>query len=194
MTGRTKQPWRKVLLQDWHRYSESSPSWRAVLTALIFNAGFLAVFLLRLGTALRERRWKWPAGLARRFNMIVSSNELSLRAEVEPGLYLPHPYGVTIGRGSRVGKDVTLYQGVVLGAKTTETGAGGVLSEYPEIGEGAVIYPHALVYGGIRVGDNSVILANSVVNRDIPPGATFGGAPAKEIRPGRGSSEAGIEE
>lgn len=44
------------------------------------------------------------------------------------------------------------------------------------VGSGVVILP------GITISENSVIAANSVVNRDIPPNTLYGGNPAKLIR------------
>lgn len=44
------------------------------------------------------------------------------------------------------------------------------------VGDGAIIMP------GVTIGTGSVIGANSVVTRDVPPYAIFAGAPAKFIR------------
>ena len=181
--GQRKRPWRAELLQDWHRYSEGAPaSWKTILAHLVFDAGFLAVFLFRMAAALESRGRARLARLVHRLNMVVSAAELSPDAEVKAGLYLPHPYGVTIGTGCRVGPDVTLFQGAVLGAKRVDRDGDAPRREYPTIERGATIYPHAVIFGGIRVGEDAVILTNSVVGRDVPAGRTFGGIPATEIR------------
>jgi len=38
------------------------------------------------------------------------------------------------------------------------------------------------IIGGVRVGENSVVAAGSVVTRDVPPNALVGGNPARVIR------------
>lgn len=182
------RPCREVLLQDWHRYSPGPPRRRAVLNALVFNAGFLAVFLFRLTQALESRKRHFLAKLVRRFNLSVSSAELNPGAEVGPGLFLPHPYGVGIGGGCQLGRDVTVHQGVSLGAKTVALEEETRKTEYPAVDDGAILYPHVLAYGPIRIGANAVILGNSVVSCDVPAGSTWGGIPAREIRSGRGLS------
>ena len=44
------------------------------------------------------------------------------------------------------------------------------------IGEGSAILP------GVRIGKNSIVGANSVVTKDIPPNSVVGGVPARVIR------------
>ncbi|MEO3434869.1 sugar O-acetyltransferase [Inquilinus sp. CAU 1745] len=40
----------------------------------------------------------------------------------------------------------------------------------------------ATIIGGVRVGENSVVAAGSVVTRDVPPNVLVGGNPARVIR------------
>src|SRR5580658_4986120 len=40
----------------------------------------------------------------------------------------------------------------------------------------------ATIIGGVRVGENSVVAAGSVVTKDVPPNALVGGNPARVIR------------
>jgi acetyltransferase-like isoleucine patch superfamily enzyme len=51
-----------------------------------------------------------------------------------------------------------------------------IIEENVWIGEGAAILP------GVRVGKNSIVGANSVVTRDVPPNSIVGGAPARVLR------------
>ena len=174
--------WREALFQDWHRYSRGSPTWKTVPLLLIFNAGFFAVFLFRMSQALHARGWNLCGKLVRRFNLAVSSAELNPAAEVGAGLFLPHPYGVGIGGGCRIGRDVTVHQGVSIGAKTVEVTNQHRTTEYPRIGDGVILYPGGLVYGPVKVGNEAVILGNSVVSSDLAGSVTYGGVPAREIR------------
>jgi acetyltransferase-like isoleucine patch superfamily enzyme len=50
------------------------------------------------------------------------------------------------------------------------------------IGNNAWLCRNVCVMSGVTIGDGSVIGANSVVTRDIPPGVFAAGAPAKVIR------------
>ncbi|PHS09008.1 MAG: acetyltransferase [Kordia sp.] len=50
------------------------------------------------------------------------------------------------------------------------------------IGNGVWIGANVLITPGVRVGDNSIIGANSVVTKDVDSNSIYGGVPAKLIR------------
>jgi serine O-acetyltransferase len=103
---------------------------------------------------------------------------LSVKATIGEGLRLKHPVGIVIGEGCQLGKNVTLYQNVTLGAARMGEGEKGL---YPKVGDGTVIYAGAVVIGDIRIGKNVRIGANSVVLHDIPDNCSAVGIPAKII-------------
>jgi acetyltransferase-like isoleucine patch superfamily enzyme len=51
------------------------------------------------------------------------------------------------------------------------------------IGSGVYIGPNAVVQMGVTIGDRAIIGANSLVNRDVPPGAKAFGSPARIRQP-----------
>jgi len=50
------------------------------------------------------------------------------------------------------------------------------------IGDACWIGANVLINPGVTIGENSVVGANNVVTRDVPPGEVWGGVPAKFIR------------
>lgn len=58
---------------------------------------------------------------------------------------------------------------------------GGVKKGVPTIGNDVWIGPNAVVVGGITIGDNVLIAANSFVNFDVPPDSIVIGNPGKII-------------
>ncbi len=50
------------------------------------------------------------------------------------------------------------------------------------IGQNVVIGTNATILGNVTIGDNAVIGAGSVVTKNVPPGETWVGNPAKKMR------------
>lgn len=50
-----------------------------------------------------------------------------------------------------------------------------------EIGNNIFIGVNSIILPGVRIGDNSIIAAGTVVNKSIPPGSIVGGNPVKFI-------------
>ena len=97
-------------------------------------------------------------------------------------------YGVTIfhlaGGGGclinakKIGNHCKLQTGVLIG------NSHGSEDEKPIIGDNVTIGPGAKILGKVNIGNNSFILANAVVVKDIPANSIVGGIPAKIIRYG----------
>jgi serine O-acetyltransferase len=84
-----------------------------------------------------------------------------------------------IGESAEIGDDVTIYQHVTLGGTHPTTGVAG--KRHPTIGDGVVIGSGAQVLGPIEIGEGAKIGANSVVTKDVAPGQTVVGIPAKPV-------------
>jgi serine O-acetyltransferase len=91
-------------------------------------------------------------------------------AEIGPGLFIQHGFA-TILAAERVGANCWLNQQVTVGY--THHGGCPTIEDDVNIGAGAK------VLGEIVVGRGSWIGANAVVVRDVPPGSTAVGVPAR---------------
>jgi serine O-acetyltransferase len=148
--------------------------WRAALAAAVFEPGFATMMLHRWAVGLQRRGLRRSAKLLWRANVAMSSCHLHLDSIIGPGLKLPHPAGVVIGAGARIGERVTIYQHVTVGRARRE-------ASFPVIGDDVVIFPNAVVVGGISVGARAVIGAGAVVIADVPEGAVVAGNPARVV-------------
>ena len=84
----------------------------------------------------------------------------------------PNPIGIVLPRKMEIGENCTIYQNVTIGYK--DKGC-------PSIGNNVKIYPNAVVFGDITIGDNVIIEAGSVVTKSVPSNCTVMGNPAKII-------------
>ena len=138
--------------------------WRLAFDSLVFKAGFQAVLLYRISHGLGESGWTRCAWFVARLNLLLTGADIEFSARIGPGLLIPHPSGIVIGRGTGIGSGATIYQGVTCGIRSW---APGPASGYPRIGDDVVLCVRASVLGGIRIGDRAVVGAHALVTHDL---------------------------
>ena len=163
---------------DWRadraRYPES---------ALVREQSLWAIAVYRFG------RWndRRPPGASRwlldrlywlLFRMVETLTGVSFTkaTEIGPGLRIYHFGNIFIHSGVRMGANCTMRQGVTIGNRE-EGGPVPVVEDEVDFGA------YAQVLGGIRIGRGARIGAMSLVLRDVPPGYTAVGIPARLIPP-----------
>jgi len=97
---------------------------------------------------------------------------LSRRVQLSPDVWIGDFTNVhtqtVIGHDVRIGNYAQIGAMVFIG--------GGA-----RIGHLVTVYPHATVLPGIQIGDGATVGAGAVVLKDVPPGATVFGNPARVI-------------
>jgi serine O-acetyltransferase len=173
---------------DLEARSEPVPSFFGIINKLIFNPGYRAVVYYRLAVHLRGARRLRLLGLLLGQLIIVRicrvpGLEIRTIFEIGPGLVTYHPHDIVIGAGTQIGRCVTLYNGVTLGARNLKTPAEGddVAARYPTLEDGVTVFPGAKVIGPVTIGANSVIGTNSVVTTSFPPNSVIAGVPASRV-------------
>lgn len=92
-------------------------------------------------------------------------------ARIGPYFFVDHCTGTVVGETCIIGKNVKVYHGVTLGAKST---AGGQqlrgMKRHPTIEDGVTIYPGATILGGDTIiGEGSTIGGNVFLTSSVPP-------------------------
>jgi serine O-acetyltransferase len=155
---------------------ERDPAARSTWEVVTCYPGFHALLMHRLAHALWRMRLRWLGRFASHLSRFLTGIEIHPGAKVGRRAFIDHGMGVVIGETAELGDDCTLYHGVTLGGTTWNKG-----KRHPTLGRGVVIGAGAKVLGPIVVGDGARIGSNAVVVKDVPPGATAVGIPARII-------------
>jgi serine O-acetyltransferase len=118
------------------------------------------------------------ARLVNHFARFLTAVDVHPGAKIGKRFFIDHGFTV-IGESAEIGDDVTIYQHVTLGGTNPTTGIGG--KRHPTLRNGVVVGSGAQILGPIEIGEGAKIGANSVVTKDVAPGQTVVGIPAKPV-------------
>src|SRR5258708_10161490 len=162
-----------LIREDIRSVMERDPAARSTLEVLTCSPGLWAVWIHRVSHGLWRAKLRLPARMLSQVGRFFTGVDIHPGALLGRRLFIDHAAGVVIGETAIVGSDVTMYQGVTLGG--TGKGHG---KRHPTICDGVFIGNNANVLGNIAVGQNSRVVAGSVVLNDWRPNSTVVGVPA----------------
>lgn len=92
--------------------------------------------------------------------------------EIGEGLYIGHPFSITINYRVKIGKNVNIHKGCTIGQENR-----GKRKGVPIIGDCVYIGINSTVVGKINIGNDVMIAPNSFVNCDVPSHSIVFGNP-----------------
>lgn len=162
-----------LIKSDLKRY-ENEVSFKKFIRYFMFTPGFKYTVHFRIANHLAKKKSK----LAILFKVILKRKgyrygiQIPEETQIGEGLLVRHYGTIFIHPETVIGKNLIISQGVTIGVNN---------SGVPKIGNNVHIAPGAKVLGDIKIGDNVVIGANSVVTKDVPDNAVVGGIPSKVL-------------
>ncbi len=125
------------------------------------------------------RRVQEKKGIIKFINKIVykisarlAGVELPFSAKIGGGLYIGHPFAITVNPAVKMGRFCCIHKGATLGQENRGTRKGA-----PTIGNKVWIGINAIIVGNVTIGDDVLIAANSFVNCDVPSHSVVYGNP-----------------
>jgi serine O-acetyltransferase len=164
------------LKQDIAVVFERDPAARNTWEVITCYPGLHALLFHRLAHWLWEYGLKWLARLTSHLGRWLTGIEIHPGAHIGQRFFIDHGMGVVIGETAEIGDDCTLYHGVTLGGTSWNKG-----KRHPTLGDGVVVGAGAKILGPITVGAGAKIGSNAVVVKEVPPGATAIGIPARIV-------------
>lgn len=118
-----------------------------------------------------------------RFTQFIYKCEISPEAKIDGGLYIGHPYCITINPNAKIGRNCNIHKGVTIGQENRGKRKGA-----PIIGNEVWIGVNSTIVSSITIGDDVLIAPNSYVNQDIPSHSVVFGNPC-QIRSSQNATE-----
>jgi len=155
---------------------ERDPAARSTWEVMTCYPGFHALLIHRVAHGFWRMKMRWLGRFVSHVSRFLTGIEIHPGAIIGRRVFIDHGMGVVIGETAELGDECTLYHGVTLGGTTWNKG-----KRHPTLGRGVVIGAGAKLLGPIVVGDGAKVGSNAVLVKDVPPGATAVGIPARII-------------
>ena len=99
------------------------------------------------------------------FNFVRNGHgiEIPVGLKVGKGLYIGHPYNITINEKTTIGENCNIHKGATIGRENR-----GKRKGVPTIGNEVQIGVNATIVGKVLIGDDVLIAPDAFVNCDIP--------------------------
>jgi serine O-acetyltransferase len=159
---------------------ERDPAARSAWEVLTCYPGVHALWWHRRAHGCWQRGWRWLGRVISNWSRFLTGIEIHPGAKIGRRVFIDHGLGIVIGETAEVGDGCTIYQGVTLGGTSLTRGA----KRHPTLGRDVIVSAGAKVLGGFTVGDGARIGSNAVVLKEVPPGATAVGVPARVLLKG----------
>jgi serine O-acetyltransferase len=156
---------------------ERDPAARSTWEVLTCYPGLHALVWHRV---VVNRLWRfgarWLARWLAHWSRWLTGIEIHPGANIGRRVFIDHGMGIVVGETAEIGDDCTLYHGVTLGGTSWNKG-----KRHPTLGRSVVVGAGAKILGPLLIGDGAKVGSNAVVVRDVPPGATAVGIPARVV-------------
>jgi serine O-acetyltransferase len=167
----------KTIREDLAVVFERDPAATSKLEVVLTYSGFHALLAYRIAHWLHVLGVPFIPRAISQLARLLTGIEIHPAAKIGQRFFIDHGMGVVIGETAQIGDHVTLFQGVTLGGTGKERG-----KRHPTLGSHVVVGAGAKILGGIRIGNNVKIGANSVVLKSVPANSTVIGVPGRIVK------------
>jgi len=169
-----------LLISDYRKYKKYGGSFGSIV---FFTQGFWAIIQYRLAHAVFQMRFPVVKQLLQAImlvwqKIIELSTGISIPASVTIGhsFYIGHFGGIILNANAIIGNNCNIAQGVTIGVSGKGSKRG-----VPTIGNDVYLGASAILAGNIKVGNNVLIGACSLVTTDVGDYSVMLGVPAIKI-------------
>jgi serine O-acetyltransferase len=182
---------KRLTASDVEAAYECDPALKSRDEAIFAYPGMFAVTNQRLAHALHLLGVPLIPRIITEHAHTLTGIDIHPGARIGEKLFIDHGTGVVVGETAIIGKNVRIYQGVTLGAKSFPLDEQGNpikgIDRHPIVEDDVVIYAGATILGRISIGQGSSIGGNVWVTKSVPPASRITQAEASEQRYAHGA-------
>lgn len=175
---------RRLVASDVEAAYEGDPALKSRDEAIFAYPGMFAVTNQRIAHALHVLGVPLIPRIITEYAHTLTGVDIHPGARIGEKFFIDHGTGVVIGETSILGKNVRIYQGVTLGAKSFPLDAMGNpikgIDRHPIVEDDVVIYAGATILGRITIGKGSSVGGNVWLTSTVPPGSRITTTEAKD--------------
>lgn len=160
----------EMLWKDVEAEYDGDPAANSKEEIIFCYPGIFAIFVYRIAHELYELKVPFIPRIMTEYAHGETGIDINPGAKIGEYFFIDHGTGIVIGETTVIGNHVKIYQGVTLGALSTQKGQGlSGVKRHPTIEDNVVIYANTTILGGETVvGQNSVVAGNTFVVNSIP--------------------------
>ena len=164
---------RSLIKTDIEAAYDGDPACFAKEEVILCYPGFQAIAIQRLAHELHSLGVPLIPRIMTEYGHRRTGVDIHPGAKIGERFFIDHATGVVIGETTVIGRNVKLYQGVTLGAKSFPANAREArnIKRHPTIEDDVIIYANATILGDITIGKGATIGGNSWVTSNVAPGS-----------------------
>ncbi|MCE7063892.1 serine O-acetyltransferase [Dyadobacter sp. CY326] len=154
---------------DANKINEYDPASHSVNEVIVSYPGFYAIAVYRIANHLNKLGIPVLPRILCEYAHGKTGVDIHPNAEIGVPFMIDHGTGIVIGATSIIGKNVSIYQGVTLGALQVAKSLAET-KRHPTVEDNVIIYARSTILGGDTViGKNSVIGGSVFLTKSVEP-------------------------
>ena len=185
---------RKLLHTDIEAAFDGDPAAGSNEEILLSYPSVEAMSIHRIAHELYKNKVPMVPRIMSEYSHHLTGIDIHPGARIQGHFFIDHGTGVVIGETCTIGRNVKIYQGVTLGAKSFPLDEKGNpvkgIKRHPDIEDNVVIYSGASILGGdVVIGHDSIIGGNVWLTHSVEPySKVYNSQPNPTVRQGNGEA------
>lgn len=157
------------LRKDARKIYEFDPAATSINEVIVSYPGFFAITVYRISHELVNLKIPVLPRILSEFAHRNTGTDIHPSAEIGVPFMIDHSTGIVIGATTVIGNNVSVYQGVTLGALQVAKDLAET-KRHPTVEDNVIIYARTTILGGKTViGKNSIIGGNVFLTKSVEP-------------------------